>query len=58
MREFEDFKSVRAWHHVTQQRIMCCSMIELPDNICDFNELETSYTNLGVKAISLSFTYR
>ena len=57
MRVFEDFKSVRAKHHMAQQRIMCCSRIELPDNFCDFRELERSFTNLGVKEISISFTY-
>ena len=58
MRVFEDFKSIRAKHHVTQQRIMCCSRIDLPDNICDSWELEISFTSLGVKAISISFIYR
>ena len=31
MRVFEDFKSVRAEHHATQQRIICCSRIPLAD---------------------------
>ena len=58
MRVFEDYKSIRARHHVRQHRIMCCSRIELPDNICDFWGLDISFTSLGVKAISISFTYR